>query len=441
MLSLSRELEYSITLMRLLELHYLIYILQATFVWTLVGSFDVSTPTSITAAKKFAVFYDSSNHLHRDRTFHYENPERITVCIEALHNYAWNEDKKNIDLIDIAPTMYDSLTPKSFQSMTHRAHHPVTSEELQYARSILLQTHQSELITVLEDRCAKSKAQRIMDGKSSLGYIGYLDGGDTYVTTETLDVCLRATVAWIRAVDYCYSALGKDTDDNYQYFAMACTRPPGHHATYDLQNGFCLYNFAAATAIHALSIKNTRNNTMMSAISKVSILDWDVHYGQGVADIVTILPNYRNSIRYVSIHQTPAFPYEGERRQQKENVMTLPIPPDTSWTCGYSEIFEEALQFCIKANEWEPDLIIICAGYDALSNDELASVNLDAVDYGCMVQRLCHHISTEITTKTKPKIMLGLEGGYKINSSGGGSGNLPDAIVETVKAFMSQPFI
>ena len=417
------------------ELLYLLYI-QATFVWILVETFDV-VQTSATATNKFAVFYDSSNHLHRDQTFHYENPERITACVEALHTYAVNNDGKNIDLIDIAPTIYDSLTPQSFHSMTRRYHDPVTSDELGYARNILLQTHQSELITILEDRCNKSKAQRITDGKSSLGYIGYLDGGDTYVTTETFDVCLRATVAWIRAVNYCYSGLEGDNDNNRNsnVFAMACTRPPGHHATYNLQNGFCLYNFAVATALHALSTTSPCMNT----ITKVSILDWDVHYGQGVADIVSKLPKYRDAIRYVSIHQTPAFPYEGERRQTKENVMTLPIPPDTSWTCGYSEIFEQALRFCLKANEWEPDLIIICAGYDALSNDELASVNLDAVDYGHMVQRLLQHISSESTRNVKPKIMLGLEGGYKINGSGG-SGNLPDAIIETVKAFMAQSY-
>jgi acetoin utilization deacetylase AcuC-like enzyme len=413
--------------MRLPELHYMLYI-QASFIWILVEKFDV-IQTSAAVANRFAVFYDSSNHLHRDQTFHYENPERITSCM--------NKDKKNIDLIDIAPAMYDSLTPNAFQSMTIRIHSPVTSEELDYARSILLKTHQPELITDLEDRCTKSKEQRSIEGKSSLGYIGYLDGGDTYVTTETFDVCLRATVAWIRAVNYCYSALEGDNDiSNNKYFAMACTRPPGHHATYNLQNGFCLYNFAVATAIHALS--TTRNT--MNVVSKVSILDWDVHYGQGVADIVT-LPQYRNSIRYASIHQTPAFPYEGERKQTKDNVLTLPIPPDTSWTCGYSKIFEQALQFCFKTNVWEPDLIIICAGYDALSTDELASVNLDAVDYGYMVQRICQHISIETTTNAKPKIMLGLEGGYKINSSGGGSGSLPDAIIETVKAFMAQTYI
>ena len=426
---------FIVDLMRRLELHYLfciqVTLVWFTLVWFLVEAFDVPVPTSIEGANKFAVFYDSSNHLHRDQSFHYENPERITSCIEALHKYILDKDDKNIDLIDIAPTMYDSSTPKPFKSMIRRNHSPVTSDELQHARDILLQTHQSELVSALEGRCAKSKEKRIKDGKTSLGYIGYLDGGDTYITTETFDVCLRATVAWFRAVNYCHSGLENDQDSN-KYFAMACTRPPGHHATFNLQNGFCLYNFAAAAAIHALST---------SAVKKVSILDWDVHYGQGVADIVSTLPRYRSSIRYVSIHQTPAFPYEGERRQTKDNVMTLPIPPDTSWSCGYSEAFDRALQFCMKANDWEPDLIIICAGYDALSNDELASVNLDAVDYGRMVQHLCQHISVESTTHMKPKIVLGLEGGYKINDGGGCSGNLPDAIIETVKAFMTQPCI
>jgi acetoin utilization deacetylase AcuC-like enzyme len=394
------------------SVYYVVSVLLCRFAL----GFDIQGPKN-----KVVVLFDSSNHLHRDRSFHYENPERITACIESLHKYALNNDvnSNSVELIDIAPTIYDSTTPKWIQTINCQKY-PVTADELHQARNILLQTHQTELITELEERCSKSKEQRIMDGKSPLGYIGYLDGGDTYVTTETYDVCLRATVAWIRALNYCYL--------NNNYFAMACTRPPGHHATYSLQNGFCLFNFAAAAAIHALSYRN---------VSKVSILDWDVHYGQGVADIIT--SRYSDQIRYVSIHQTPAFPYEGEYRRTRDNVMTIPIAPDTTWTCGYSEVFENALQFCATTEEWQPDLIIICAGYDALSNDELASVNLDAVDYGRMVHRLCQHLS-ETCNKRKPKIMLGLEGGYKINS-GGSSGNLPDAVIETVKGLLGQTYI
>jgi acetoin utilization deacetylase AcuC-like enzyme len=377
---------------------------------------------SYSAPAKFIVIYDSSNHLHRDITFHYENPERITSCVRALDEFATGNE--HIELVDIAPTEYKSSTPEALQRVLNQILEPVTEDELSQAKRILLQTHQPEVVNSLEERCRRSKDDRIRSGKPALGYIGYLDGGDTFVTTETFDVCLRAMVAWMRAVNICCcSAKGHRPPK-----AMACTRPPGHHATYSLQNGFCLYNFAAATAIYAI------NNC--DGVSKVSILDWDVHYGQGVADIAS---RYDGRIRYVSIHQSPAFPYEGEQLQRKGNVLTLPVAIETSWSCGYSDKFEQALQFCATKDEWEPDLVIVCAGYDALSNDELANVNLDAADYYRMTNRLCEHLSETCRSKV-PKLMLGLEGGYRI-ISGGSSGNLPDAVVKTAQAIIEQPYI
>jgi acetoin utilization deacetylase AcuC-like enzyme len=379
------------------------------------------TVGSYSTVTKFTVIYDSSNHLHRDITFHYENPERITSCVCALDGLSSNNG--HVELVDIAPMEYDSSTPESLKRISNRLSVPVTEEELFHAKNILLQTHQQEVVTSLEERCRRSKEERIQSGKPPLGYIGYLDGGDTFVTTETFDVCLRAMVAWIRAVNLCCIS-----ESHPPPKAMACTRPPGHHATYNLQNGFCLYNFAAAAAIHAINNCN--------GVAKVSILDWDVHYGQGVADIAS---RYDGQIRYVSIHQSPAFPYEGEKLRRNGNVLTLPIAVETSWSCGYSDKFEQALQFCATKDEWEPDLVIVCAGYDALSNDELANVNLDAADYGLMTNRLCQHLSETCRSKV-PKLMLGLEGGYRV-SSGGSSGNLPDAVVETVQAILDQSYI
>lgn len=371
------------------------------------------------AAKPFHVYYDSTNLWHRDIRFHWEVPERITVCVHALDKFRRENPGVRLKLIDVAPETTPALEMEKLSL-------PFTDDELLHARNILLQTHQTELVTVLEERCRQSKEQRLQEGKSALGHMGYIDR-DTYVTTETFDVCLRATAAWIRAVD---------NDDG---MAVALTRPPGHHATFNLQNGFSFYNFAAAAAIHAVKYRNMR---------KVSILDWDAHYGQGVTDIIAT-PRHRENIRYVSIHQTPAFPYEGEIRQTTGNVMTLPMPPETTWTSGYRDIFETALQFCSTKGEWEPDLVIICAGYDALSNDELASMRLDAVDYGRMSRRLCQHLAEESMrggsgsshhNKPPPKLMLGLEGGYQLRDVGA-SGNLPDAVVETVRALIEQEYL
>lgn len=366
----------------------------------------------------FRVFYDSSNHLHRDIKYHPEQPERITACIKALQKLQSTDD--NIELIDVAP--------ESDQQ-------PFSEEELVHARSILLRTHQPDLVISLEERCRKAKEKRIAEGKEPLGHIGYIDF-DTFLTTHTYDVCLRAMVAWIRAVNYALSSSNIPSNRNNESprSAMALTRPPGHHATYGLQNGFCVFNYAAAAAIHTVDSSTTAADAPDGSNArprKVSILDFDVHYGQGVADIVKSHEN----IRFVSIHQTPAYPYEGEKLEvvgQHQNVMTIPMPPDTTWTCGYRDLYQKALEFCCNES-WHPDLVIVCAGYDALASDHLASTSLIAEDYGRMVRLLREHVGNQVA------IMFGLEGGYQLADSGP-SGNLPDAVLETVKA-MTRKFI
>jgi acetoin utilization deacetylase AcuC-like enzyme len=361
------------------------------------------------ATRPFLILYDSTNDQHRDIRFHYEIPERISACVRAIQQFQHDRPDVRVDLVDVAPET-ERQTPSS---EIEKRYDPFSDEELAHARQILLQTHEEKLVTSLEEVCRKAKERRLQEGKTALGHIGYIDSGDTFVTTETFDVCLRAAAAWIRATD------------NIGGMAMALTRPPGHHATYNQQNGFCLYNFAAAAAIHAIKYRG---------ISKVSILDWDVHYGQGVADIAA----RHDGIRYVSIHQTPAFPYEGETKQTKGNVMTLPMPPDTTWTCGYADAFDTALRFCATRGEWEPELVIICAGYDALSNDALASTSLDATDYATMSRKLCQHLAASCSQP--PRLMLGLEGGYHLGNPGA-SGNLPSAVVETVQALIDQRYL
>lgn len=198
-------------------------------------------------------------------------------------------------MIDFAP---DSAG-KCGSVPARRRHEPFADDELEHARSILVEAHSETYVSNLETRCRSSRQRRMDEGKSPLGFVGYIDGGDTYLTTESYDVCLRGAAAWIRAVDM---ALGRrpfgGTTDDEPGAVVALTRPPGHHATKDLSNGFCIFNYAAAAAIHAL-----RTNPNL----RVLIVDWDVHYGQGVADIVQ---NY-DRVRYASIHQLHLFPYEG----------------------------------------------------------------------------------------------------------------------------------
>jgi acetoin utilization deacetylase AcuC-like enzyme len=384
------------------------------------------------------ILFDSSNHLHRALTYHPEQPARVEACVKALQEYQQQRDSSNastLQFIDVATQRPSSGEPWWSTSI----HQPVSAEELDRARNVLLKIHAPEVVTNLETRCQKSRQSRIDEGKPSLGFVGYVDD-DTYVTTETYDVCLRATATWMRAIDWLHLYQTEQGSKLKQAAfiptAMALTRPPGHHATQAMSNGFCLFNFAAAAARHYQQQANKDNN-----IVKVSILDWDVHYGQGVADIVS---KYPETIRYASIHQSPAFPYLGQKRQVQGNILTIPMPADTTWTCGYESLLEYALDF-LFASDHTPDLVIVCAGYDALDSDELASVNLNAEDYGRMTRALLGKIRMQqaaaaTTNNNKPvALLLGLEGGYQLGEMAGG-GNLQQAVVETVHALLEQAY-
>ena len=344
------------------------------------------------------VLYDASNNLHRDIKFHPEQPARIQCCIDAIKESDLNTAVKLMDVSDSSEFQF-------------------SNDELEYARECLVEAHSEELVAGIEVRCRNSRRKRIEEGKSSLGFIEYIDD-DTYLTTETYDVCLRATATWIRCVNHALGTCGS---------AMALTRPPGHHATSATINGFCIFNFAAAAAIHAMKQRPD---------FKVTVLDWDVHYGQGVSDI---LKKYDRA-RYVSIHQTPAFPFMGENHKVDglfNNVLTIPIKAEMTWYSGYSTAYREhALPFVSSTKGtdfWVPDLVIVCSGYDALVSDELASVCLKAADFGQMTTELLQHLSKG--AQKMPAVMLGLEGGYQLNRGMSG-GNLGEAVVETIRALV-----
>ena len=350
--------------------------------------------STVCDASKVNVYYDSTNNLHRDIGYHPECPDRIKVCVNAMERMKCDD----INSFDIG------------------GHECFTDDELNYARSMLVLAHSEVYVNMIEQKCRGSKAKRLEEGKSALGYIGYADSGDTYMTTETYDVCLRAAATWIRAVDDVLAS----TSQNNRQSSFALTRPPGHHATRSLVNGFCFFNFAAAATIHAIRQGK-----------RVSVLDWDVHYGQGVSDILQDEP----LTRYVSLHQIPAFPYQGEKREvsgNQGNILTVPIEADSTWTCGYKSLFTtHALPFLVDT-DWKPDLLLVCAGYDALADDELASVNLVPSDYYNMIVLLRERLDGEGLSSTN--ICLGLEGGYRVQPDN--ERGLSAAFTETLKSLL-----
>ncbi|BAZ21790.1 histone deacetylase superfamily protein [Kalymmatonema gypsitolerans NIES-4073] len=212
---------------------------------------------------------------------------------------------------------------------------------------------------------------------------GSLDG-DTPVSRRSYDVALLAVSAWLDGVD---TVLGTGKP------AFVLARPPGHHAESDAGMGFCLFSNAAIAALYALQ---------QPGINRVAILDWDVHHGNGTQAIVENHPQ----IAYCSLHQYPCYPGTGHYTERgfHNNVLNLPFPPGSDIGI-YQPVFEKKVVPFLS--NFQPDLLIISAGYDANADDPLASINLQPQDYG---------LFTDYCLGITRKILFGLEGGYDFDA-------------------------
>ncbi|MGH2414239.1 MAG: histone deacetylase family protein [Brasilonema sp.] len=237
------------------------------------------------------------------------------------------------------------------------------------------------IISVLEQAHTRRYIKKVKEIALSGG--GYLDG-DTPVSGRSYDVALLAVSAWLDGVDAVLTT-GKP--------AFVLARPPGHHAESDAGMGFCLFSNAAIAALFALQ---------QSGINRVAILDWDVHHGNGTQEIVEKYPQ----IAYCSLHQYPCYPGTGHHTEKgsHHNVLNLPFPPGSDIEI-YKPVFDKKVVPFLS--NFQPDLLIVSAGYDANADDPLASINLQPQDYG---------LFTDYCLGITRKILFGLEGGYDFDT-------------------------
>jgi acetoin utilization deacetylase AcuC-like enzyme len=226
---------------------------------------------------------------------------------------------------------------------------------------------------------------------------------DTYISKASYEVCVLAQSAWLDAVD---KALADQT------ISFALTRPPGHHAKKAESMGFCIFNFAAVAAHYAIEKKG---------IARIGILDFDVHFGNGVAALVRDTPE----IRYTSLHQMGIFPLSGDPGNSGPlgNLKNIEVPIDTTFAT-YEGLLDSALQFL---KEFDPELLIVCAGYDALRSDPMAGVSLEPSDYHTIARKIR---DTFIDSSVKGTV-FGLEGGYNVQ-------DLPLAVENTIMAYVAR---
>ncbi|MEM1279605.1 MAG: histone deacetylase [Cyanobacteria bacterium P01_H01_bin.152] len=219
---------------------------------------------------------------------------------------------------------------------------------------------------------------------NDLEHLAAVGGGrldpDTAVSPQSYDVALLAVNAWLDGVDCVLQR---------QQSAFVLARPPGHHAVSDRGMGFCLLSNAAIAANYALQ---------QPQINRAAILDWDVHHGNGTQALVENNPQ----IAYCSLHQSPAYPGTGWATETglHKNVLNIPMTPGST-LAEYQPAFKNKVMPFLK--NFQPDLLIVSAGYDANQADPLASVSLQPSDYAVFT-RYCLDI--------QPHLLLGLEGGY-----------------------------
>jgi acetoin utilization deacetylase AcuC-like enzyme len=231
-----------------------------------------------------------------------------------------------------------------------------------------------------------------------------LSTGDTAIGAESLEVALRATGGVLNAVDAVMADGARQ--------AFCAVRPPGHHATAGRGMGFCIFNHVAIAARYA---------QRRHGLERVLIADWDVHHGNGTQDIF-----YGDgSVFFFSTHQYPWYPGTGAAGETGEGggrktTLNCPFPAGS----GEREVlgaFRDALLPAAAA--FQPDLVIVSAGFDSREGDPLGRFTLCDNNFAELT-----HLLQEIAGEyAGGRLISVLEGGYDL-------AGLQSAVAEHVRA-------
>ena len=215
---------------------------------------------------------------------------------------------------------------------------------------------------------------------------------DTYTSPESQDIALLAAGAAIDAVE---RVMGGSHGA-----AVAMVRPPGHHAERGRAMGFCLYNNVAVAAAHARA----------QGAAKVAIVDYDVHHGNGTQHIFEADPH----VLYISTHQFPYYPGTGAADEIGHGAgrgFTVNVPLEVGAADeDFALVFAQVVLPVLR--QFEPDLIIVSAGFDAHEHDPLGGMRLSTGAFAAMT----HELRAVAEECCRGRVVSVTEGGYDLKA-------------------------
>ena len=257
------------------------------------------------------------------------------------------------------------------------------------SEDILKDTHDSSYINLVKNSFPSK-------GFSSLD-------GDTIISPGSKSATFDAAGSIIAAIDGIQSKEFKN--------AFCGVRPPGHHCNQNKAAGFCILNNVAIGANYLIN---------RYGYNRVAIIDFDVHHGNGTQDIFFDNKN----VLFISTHQYPYYPGTGSAKEKGKfnNICNIPLPAGTN-----SEEYLNAFEFALKRlKEFQPEFVLISAGFDGHKADPLAQLKLDTEDYYQITKRII-----ETSKKfSNGKVVSILEGGYDLQALQDSTKRHVDALLE-----------
>ncbi len=216
---------------------------------------------------------------------------------------------------------------------------------------------------------------------------------DTSTSALSYETALLAVGGLFQSLDFMLAGDIKN--------AFAPVRPPGHHAESGQAMGFCLFNNIALSAEYLLRQKGQK---------RILIIDWDLHHGNGTQNSFY----HRSDVLYFSPHQFPLYPGTGHWRETgtaagQGYTVNIPLYPGKN-DADYLYIFRNIL--APIAAQFEPDTILVSAGFDVAASDPLGGMEITAEGFGALtaeVRSLAHNLSQD-------RLLIALEGGYDLHA-------------------------